>query len=189
MENKTTLQMLEVDPKFVLEVASGVRSPEEIAEDYGYSGPQWTQLKGFPPFVKAVDLKKIELTASGYTFRMKAAIGAEDLLAEVYKKATANDGVSFHTQLEALKFMARAAGLETPPREEAEMGAKFSISINLGGGNTVEIGVKTPEKAAKCDDYYTPIEGKIAENRVEIPENDGYFEIPYDSTELFAERV
>jgi hypothetical protein len=186
MRNDIVLpQELSVEPKFILEVASGVRPPEEIAEDYGYSPAQWLQLKGFPPFVKAVDLKKIELTASGYTFRMKAAIGAEDLLAEVYKKATANQEVSFHTQLEALKFMARAAGLETPPREEAEMGAKFSISINLGGGNTVEIGVKTPEKVVKCDDYYTPIEAKSTENT----ENSGYFEIPYDSTELFMERV
>jgi hypothetical protein len=187
MENITAMQMLDVDAKFVLEVASGVRPPEVIAEDYGYSPEQWGQLKKFPPFVKAVDLKKVELTASGYTFRMKAAIGAEDLLTEVYKKATTGDTVSFHTQLEALKFMARAAGLETPPREDAELGSKFSITINLGGGKSVEIGVKMPENGVKmpengvntleCDDFWetTPLSSD--------------WEIPYDSSELFRERV
>ncbi len=174
-DNTTTaLKLLEVDQKFVLEVASGVRDPEVIAAEYGYEGYEWDTLKTFAPFIKAVDTKKAELRATGYTFRMKAAMGAEELLAEVFNKAT-SDGVSFHTQLEALKFMARAAGLEAPPKEESDSGAKFTISINLGGGNIVEIGGKTTQKTVINDEkepYY------VRFDPVDI-------EIPYDSTPLF----
>lgn len=176
MTDLTVNQLLEVDPKFVLEVASGIRDPADIAQDYGYTGTQWLVLKEFGPFVKAVEAKRAELTATGYTFRMKAAVGAEELLAEVFTKAVSDD-VSFHTQLEALKFMARAAGLDAPPREEAAAGEKFSITINLGGGNVVEIGGGKVESKIVNDDlpYYAP---HTTED----------FEIPYDSSALFEDR-
>lgn len=131
--------LIDVDAKFVLEVASGIREPAEIAEEYGYTPDQWLSLQAYQPFVKAVDAKKQELQASGYTFKMKAAVAAEDLLGDVYLKAK-EDNTSFHTQLEALKFMARAAGLDAPMKEERDIGTGFSITINLGGGQTVQIG-------------------------------------------------
>lgn len=131
--------LIDVDAKFVLEVASGIREPAEIAEEYGYTPDQWLNLQLFEPFKKAVDAKKAELQASGYTFKMKSAIIAEELLGDLYLKAT-EQGASFHTVLELAKFTARAAGLDAPVKEVQDIGAGFSITINLGGGQTVQIG-------------------------------------------------
>lgn len=132
---------LSVDPKFVLEVASGLRDPEIIAEEYGYAPEQWASLQLFPPFIRAVDDKKLELQTSGWTFKLKAAMAAEDLLADVYAKAKEEDA-SFHTTLEALKFMARAAGLDAPTQTAVDAGPAFSITIDLGGGQSVQINTK-----------------------------------------------
>lgn len=133
------IAFVDVDPKFVLEVASGIVEPAELAEKYGYTPSEWLFLQEYEPFVKQVNAKKEELRASGYTFRMKSAVLAEDLLQDVYVKAKAEDA-SFHTQLETLKFLARAAGLETPAKEQVQTGPGFSITINLGNGQSVQIG-------------------------------------------------
>lgn len=158
------LPMIDVDPKFVLEVASGIVPPSDLAEKYGYTPEQWIFLKEYDPFVKQVEAKKAELKASGYTFKMKAAVAAEDLLEDVYLKAKAEDS-SFHTQLEALKFMARAAGIDAPVKEVAQQGPGFSITINIGNGQSVQIGqtqtgqqsqTRTPEEIDA--EYYNTIE-------------------------------
>lgn len=137
--------MIDVDPKFILEVASGLIEPAQLAENYGYTPEEWLFLKEYDPFVKQVDAKKAELKAGGFTFRMKAAIAAEDILEEAYRKAKEKDS-SFHTQLEFLKFTARAAGIDAPVRE-ANVGSSFSISINLGNGQSVQIGAQTHQAA------------------------------------------
>lgn len=144
-------QALEIEPKMILEIASGIRDPAIIAEGYGYSEAEWLALQQFEPFTKAVEDKKAELKASGYTFKMKAAIAAEDLLEKVYIKASSDDS-SFHTQLETLKFMARAAGIDAPVREQTAAGNGFSITINLGSGQTVQIGA-APRQEALQDIY------------------------------------
>lgn len=145
------VSVLDIDQKFVLEVASGIKEPALLAEEYGYTPEQWLFLKEYEPFKKQVEAKKTELKANGYTFRMKAAIAAEDLLDSVYLKAK-EQGASFHTQLEAVKFMARAAGLETPPKAEVSTGPAFSITINLGSGRTVQIGGETQTASAEVVD-------------------------------------
>jgi hypothetical protein len=76
---------------------------------------------------------------------MKSAIIAEELLADLYTKATEPDA-SFHTALELAKFAARAAGIDAPVRE-ANVGSSFSISINLGNGQSVQIGAVAPQAA------------------------------------------
>lgn len=146
--NETTkpqnkIAMLDVEPRFVLQVASGIREPEELAEEFGYTAIEWLFLQKYDPFVKAVEAKKEELRASGYTFRMKAAIMAEELLENLYLKAVADDA-SVHTVLETVKFTSRAAGLDAPIRELAQAGSGFSIIIDLGGGKTVQIGSSGP---------------------------------------------
>ena len=123
----------------ILELASGIREGADIAEDYGFSLEQWHALLKFEPFIKLVEDKKTELKASGYTFRLKSAMIAEELLADVYL-ASQEESASFHTKLESLKFTARAAGLDAPVREMAQAGSGFSIVIDLGGGKTVQIG-------------------------------------------------
>mgnify|MGYP001559824442 CR=1 FL=1 len=80
MTSLSTRRILDVPPQLVLEVAYGVEDPELIAARHGFSDSEWLLLKAHAPFVKQVEDKKAELKASGYTFRMKSAFIAEDLL-------------------------------------------------------------------------------------------------------------
>ena len=139
MTQLSTQRILDVPPKLVLEIAYGIEPPEEIAERYGFSSAEWALLEEHKPFIKQVDDKKEELRAGGYSFRMKAAVIAEELLGTLYLKAKESDA-SFHTILETVKLTSKAAGFETPPREEQATGAQFSITINLGGGKSVHVG-------------------------------------------------
>jgi hypothetical protein len=158
----TYQQLVEISPKMVMEIALGVREPEDIAAEHGFSLTQWEDLKVVPSFIKQVEDKKLELKSSGVTFKMKAAVAAEDIMEDVYLKAKEEDS-SFHVQLEALKFFARAAGLEAPAKEQSQAGSGFSVVINLGGGKTVQIGTSQG-------------------NTIEHDE----ISVDYDSTEYFA---
>ena len=139
MTDITDIQVLDVEPKMILEIASGVRDPAEIAEQYGLSPGQWLELQAYDPFIRLVEDKKTELKASGWTFRMKSALIAEELLEDLYLKAMDKDA-SFHTVLETVKFTSRAAGLDAPAKEAGMAGSGFSIVINLGGGKSIQIG-------------------------------------------------
>lgn len=110
----------------------GLREPREVAEDYGFTEEQWLALKVHDPFVKQVDEKKAELKAGGVTFRLKSAVIAEELLADLYLKAT-EEGATLHAVLETLKFTAKAAGLDQPKQDAAAAGSGFSINITIGG--------------------------------------------------------
>jgi len=138
-----TLKMLDVQPKMILECAMGIEDPAVVAERYGYYGPQWEALKVFEPFTKAVEEKKVELYATGYTFKTRANILAHDLLEDIYLDAKAPD-TNAHTRLEALKFLSKAGGIDQPVKELETTGNAFSITINLGQGNSVKIGGNTP---------------------------------------------
>jgi len=139
MTQLSTTRMLDIPPKLVLEVAYGVENPEDIAERYGFSSSEWLLLKEHKPFIKQVEDKKEELRAGGYSFRLKSAIMAEELLSTLFKKATEEDA-SFHQILETVKLTAKAAGFETPPKEEQASGPAFSITINLGGDKSIHVG-------------------------------------------------
>lgn len=137
-------KVLDIPPKFVLEIAMGLRDPKEVAEDYGFTEEQWTALKAHDPFVKQVDEKKAELKASGWTFKMKSAIIAEELLADLYLKAT-EEGATLHAVLESLKFTAKAAGLDAPKQDTQAAGSGFSINITIGGQSVKIAGSATPQ--------------------------------------------
>lgn len=139
MTQLATQRIIDIEPKMVLEIAYGIENPEIIAERYGFSGSEWSLLKEYVPFAKQVEEKKVELKSTGITFKMKSAIAAEDIMTDVYLKAK-DGGSSFHTQLESLKFFAKAAGFEAPAKEDLIRGEVFSITINLGGGKTVHVG-------------------------------------------------
>ena len=171
----SAMLMLDVPAKFILEIASGLRDPDDIAADYGYSPKQWRALEKYDPFIKLVNEKKTELKMSGYSFRMKAQVLAEDLLDDLALHAKKED-VSFHTILETAKFAARAAGIDAPLREnDGKTGNQFSISINLGAGNTVKVDINQQNSGQKG-----------VENDESCAENALSELIPYNSEQLFA---
>src|ERR1019366_5361426 len=147
----SAMRFLDIAPEFVLEVASGLREPEDIAAEYGFTPAEWRKLQKYQPFTKAVDDKKAELKLSGYTFRMKAQVLAEDLLDDLALHARKED-VSFHTVLEVAKFAARAAGIDSPVKEDdGKSGNNFVINIDVGAGRsvTVEVNSENQQKPVK----------------------------------------
>lgn len=155
-EKTRTMSVVDVPPKMLLELAVGIEDPIVVAERYGYYGNQWDELLKYEPFMKAVEAKRQELNASGYTFRTRANILAQDLLEDIYCDAKKPDA-NAHTRLEALKFMARAGGIDQPAKDEVDNSAQFSITINLSAGNSVKItgnSQKTNEKDVSDAEYY-----------------------------------
>lgn len=148
--NLTTQRVIDVPPQMILEIAHGLEDPARIAERHGFGEAEWFCLLLDKAFIQQVDDKKSELSAGGFTFRLKAAVAAEAILTEVASKALA-EGASFGLQLEALKFTAKCAGLDAPIKE-AVVGTSVSITINLGGGQTVQVAVIKPTEAIDVED-------------------------------------
>ena len=142
MSDFTFQTFIDLPPKFILELASGMREGQDIAESYGYSVEQWVAMKEFEPLKKLVSEKKTELIASGWVFRTKCSWMAEDLLDSLYLRAKEKD-ISFSALLESIKFTSKAAGLDAPPKDEAGQGARVSISIDLGGGRRIDVGISS----------------------------------------------
>jgi len=94
--------------------------------------------------MKSVEAKKAELKADGWIFRARAAWMSEELLGDLYLRAKDKDA-SFSALLETIKFTAKAAGIDVPPKDVASSGARVSISIDLGNGRHISIGVSSEE--------------------------------------------
>lgn len=161
MTTLSTKRILDVPPQLVLEVAYGVEDPEQIALRHGFSDSEWLLLKAHEPFVKQVEDKKAELKAGGYSFRCKAAFIAEDLLDSLYKKATEEDA-SFSVLLETIKFTSKAAGLDAPVKADQVQGSRFSITIDLGQGQSVKVDVnQSQEKVVESEDVVFEMEDSL----------------------------
>jgi len=126
-----TFPLLDIDPKFVFELAAGLEDPDHIAEKYHLRSETWDSLRQDENFRKVVDSKRAELQKSGYTFRLKAALAAEDLLDEVYVGAKSPDA-SLSAKLESFKYLTKIAGLEPKEDKSLAVGTGFSIKIELG---------------------------------------------------------
>lgn len=174
--NRSAMLFVDVPAKFILELASGMRDPDDLAADYGFTPKQWKELQKYEPFVKALDAKKSELKLAGFTFRLKAQVLAEELLDKLGIQAHKEDA-SFHTTLECAKFAAKAAGIDAPVREDDGNGGNtININIDLGAGNSIHIERKIPaavRKEIEAEEAQI-IEGEVVEDV-----------IPYDAKRLF----
>lgn len=148
-----SLPILNIDPKFVLELAAGLEDPDTIAPRYGYTQDKWDDLKTDEHFTKLVEAKRTELQKSGYTFRLKAALAAEDLLDDVYIGAKSIDA-TLSAKLEAFKYLTKLGGLEPKEDKQVAQGPAFTINIDLGAGITQKI---TIEPQDEVEDELPPI--------------------------------
>lgn len=123
-------KVLELDPRLVVDVALGGEPPEEIAARYGLNADQWDQLRTNKHFRLAVAQKLAELKKGGVTFKVKAGMMAEDLLADVYKKAKQPD-VGLAALLTTAQWLTKVAELEPKSDAKGIGGNGFSITINL----------------------------------------------------------
>jgi hypothetical protein len=125
------LQNLHADPKLILEMAAGVEDPDLLAKKYGYPEVRWELLKNDPAFKQAVEVKRSELQRSGYIFKTKAALCAEDLLEDIYEQAK-DPETPLTQKLDAFKTFTKLGGLEPKEEKQVATGPGFQITINLG---------------------------------------------------------
>ena len=124
---------LDMDPKFILECATGLEELEEIAPRWGYSDEDIKFLSTFKPFQIEVEKVKSELFKSGKTFRLKAGVMADQILEKVYEDALHED-VGLSMRIDVLKVLSRLGDLEPKQNMNAQAaGSGFSININLNG--------------------------------------------------------
>lgn len=158
----TTRQLLEVPAQLIVEIASGVEDPEILAARHGFTPEQWLELKAHAPFQRAVKDKTSDLSANGTTFRLRSQVAAEQLLTSFAQKALHEDA-SFSQQLDALKLFTKAAGVDAPIENLERATSKFSITINLGAGQVIQVNAQTnAEKIIEVDDV-------VLEEELDLP--------------------
>lgn len=145
------LPALNLDPKFILELAAGMEEPDVLARRYNITDAGWANLKDDNNFQKVVEAKRAELQKSGYTFRLKAALAAESLLDDIYLGAKDIDA-SLSAKLEAFKYLTKLGGLEPKEDKTAQQGPAFSIRIDLGGDNSTTIDIQGPKPTVDVED-------------------------------------
>lgn len=148
------LRILDIPAEMVVEIATGMEEPKDIASRYGFDAAQWEKLSVWKPFLDSVAQQRAALEKDGYTFRIKARALTEDVFTEAYKIARSND-TTLLQKLEFVKLGAKLGDMEPKQTVQAQVGAGFSITINMG--ETVQ---KRPEKVKKVQ--------KTVENDPEI---------------------
>lgn len=126
----TGQNFVHTDPKLIFEIALGLESPKALFERYGYTETQQNALMSNEFFRRQIEAKSSELKTTGVVFRTKAALAAEDILEDVYIEAK-NPDTPLPQKLDALKFFAKAAGVDAVQQQGTAAGG-FSITLNLG---------------------------------------------------------
>jgi hypothetical protein len=140
---------LRVPAEMVLQIASGLDQPEEIAARYGYDADTFAKLKEWLPFVQEVAKVRAELEKSGYDFTLDSRLKAKELSNNIFLRAMASDA-TFGQVHDAFRTFTEFADLK-PKQVQSNatpQTAGFSINIVLNqtpkNPKTVTIDV-TPE--------------------------------------------
>lgn len=118
-------------PQMLLDIAMGLEDPASIAFRYGYETDDYAWLANQNWFIQAIEQRKSELKTSGWTYRAKMALLAEEAGLEVYRRFKSTESLAL--QVDIWKYLNKLADLE-PKAASAQVapGAGFSITINLG---------------------------------------------------------
>jgi hypothetical protein len=137
--NLTVLTNKNTDPSTLgwpatlpLEVALQTAPLEEIKDSYNISDEEWEALRTNDQFRREVLKYQEEAKEEGYSFRTKAKMQAEGLLATSWSLIH-NEDTPAAVKADLIKFTTRIAGYEPNPKSAAEMGTAFQININMGG--------------------------------------------------------
>jgi hypothetical protein len=133
-----TVSFPQISDEMVASVALGLEDELIVAARHGMSVEDYTELAAQPWFQLQVQMKRSEYEKNGVTFKAKAAWMAGDLLDQVYLSAASTDA-SLSQKHEVLKTLIKAAGLEPKEEKVKDVGPGFSISIDLGGGQSVSL--------------------------------------------------
>jgi hypothetical protein len=133
-----TVSFPQISEEMVASVALGLEDELIVAARHGLSVEDYNELAAQPWFQLQVQMKRSEYEKNGVTFKAKAAWMAGDLLDQVYLSAASTDA-SLSQKHEVLKTLIKAAGLEPKEEKVKDTGPGFSISIDLGGGQSVSL--------------------------------------------------
>jgi hypothetical protein len=133
-----TVSFPQISEEMVASVALGLEDELIVAARHGMSVEDYNELAVQPWFQLQVQMKRSEYEKNGVTFKAKAAWMAGDLLDQVYLSAASTDA-SLSQKHEVLKTLIKAAGLEPKEEKVKDTGPGFSISIDLGGGQSVSL--------------------------------------------------
>lgn len=143
---------IDLDPKMILECASGLENSVDVAKRYGYSEEEWQALEAREDVTAALEAAKRELEASGVTFQNKAKLMADGLIKDVFQNALQRSA-PLKDKVAALLAVSKLAGWDTG-NQSVNTGPAFSISINLPT-KTVQLTAAKAEaegpKAVKVD--------------------------------------
>jgi hypothetical protein len=133
-----TVSFPQISDEMVASVALGLEDELIVAARHGLSIEDYNELAAQPWFQLQVQVKRSEYEKNGVTFKAKAAWMAGELLDQVYVTAASGDA-SLNQKHEVLKTLIKAAGLEPKEEKIKDTGPGFSISIDLGGGQSISL--------------------------------------------------
>ena len=127
-----------ISEEMVSSIALGMEDDLIVAARHGLSVEQYESLAAQKWFQLQVTLKRSEFEKNGITFKAKASWMAGELLDQVYLSASSADS-SLGQKHEVLKTLIKAAGLEPKEERAQNTGPSFTLSIDLGGGQTMSL--------------------------------------------------
>jgi hypothetical protein len=117
-----------------LELALKEKSVPDLCKAYGIGRDEWDKLRRDPLFISAVGGYVEELKKDGMSFKLKARLQAEVLLATSFKLIHShNDDVPPQVKADLIKFTIRAAGLDGS-KDQAQAGPQTALQININLG-------------------------------------------------------
>jgi len=135
--NKTVSFPL-ISEEMLNSMALGLEEDVVIAARHGLTVEEFKALEALPHIQVRIAVLRSEFEKNGVTFKAKAAWMASDLLDKVYVQAASADA-SLSQRHDVLKTLIKAGGLEPKEEKQSNSGPGFSISIDLGGGNTLSL--------------------------------------------------
>lgn len=121
-------------PTFAIEVALGAKNIKELCIAYGITRERWSELRQDQLFLDDLNARLIELRTDGVSFRMKARLQAEEMLANNWQMV--QDPKTPHAvKADLIKNTIKVAGLDGSKDQAAAAGAAvgtaLQININL----------------------------------------------------------
>lgn len=114
-----------------IEVAMRTAPVRRICEAYGLSEEDWDTLRYNPTFIADVLAASEALRKDGVSFKMKARLQAEALLATSWQMIKDKETPGA-VRADLIKATVRWAGLDDPKGTAGGGGNNFQINLNLG---------------------------------------------------------
>lgn len=144
------MNVLQLPADMLVDLAMGVTPAIDIVAKYGYSVEDYMRMSTYAWFHKAVEEKRTEIEAKGFSFQSKMGMMAELLLVDAFIAAQQSE--SANVKLDVAKYLTKISGLEPQPGVGVAAGGGFSITINLGANKSVTVNASPQEQRDQIED-------------------------------------